>query len=456
MELSGKKVLVVGLGKSGKEAALLLKKLGAVPKVTDNSKSEEIEQYASELSGQGIACELGTHSASFMEGAELVVVSPGVPDESQAIKWANEKGIPIISEIELAYNFCKAPIVAISGTNGKSTVTTLTGELIKNAGKKVFVGGNLGTPFSSGVLGLDAESIAVLEISSFQLERIKSFKPKVAVLLNVTQDHLDRYPVFDEYFEAKKRIFLNQDRDDYAILNFDSPKIKALAKAIKSKPFYFSKHRLSKEFEGAYVENEELIIRHEGKFKWITSVDELGLGGDHNIHNYLASAMASYLVGVDPESMTETISKFTALPHRFEQVDTVKGVRFIDDSKATNVDSVIKALDSCASRVVLIAGGRDKGSDYRPLANSVRRKVKELVLLGEAKEKIAKALEKTKPISFTSSLDEAVKVAYEKASKGDIVLLSPICASFDMFKSYKERGNAFRQAIEGLKKSKTK
>jgi len=204
------------------------------------------------------------------------------------------------------------------------------------------------------------------------------------------------------------------------------------------------------------VENEELIIRHEGKFKWITSVDELGLGGDHNIHNYLASAMASYLVGVDPESMTETISKFTALPHRFEQVDTVKGVRFIDDSKATNVDSVIKALDSCASRVVLIAGGRDKGSDYRPLANSVRRKVKELVLLGEAKEKIAKALEKTKPISFTSSLDEAVKVAYEKASKGDIVLLSPICASFDMFKSYKERGNAFRQAIEGLKKSKTK
>lgn len=432
-------------------AALLLERVGAEPRVTDNTRNAEVEKNAEELSKRNIRFELGGHTASFLRGSELVVASPGVPNTSLAVKWSEENNVSVIGEIELAYSYCRAPVIAISGTNGKSTVTALTGRIMAAAGKKVMVGGNIGNPFSGEVLDLGEDSVAVLEISSFQLERIKSFRPKISCLLNISQDHLDRYKSMDEYFDVKKRIFLNQEKEDYAILNYDLPKIKTLDKAIEPKPFYFSRHRLSKEYEGAYVDNGQVLIRRDNKFKWVANLEELNIEGSHNLSNYLASVSAAFLMGVEPERMRETVSGFKPLPHRFETVDIIDGVRFIDDSKATNVDSVIKALDCCKSQVILIAGGLDKGSDYRALIKPVKGKVKELILIGEAKEKIAKSIGEIKPVHFADSLGEAVRRAHRDASRGDTILLSPLCASFDMFRDYKERGEVFRKAVKALK-----
>jgi len=453
LDLKDKKVTVVGLGKSGMQAALLLHEMGAFPKVSDNRRNPEIEESAEELSKRNIQIELGSHTEEFVSDSELIVTSPGVSSESPALKWAEARSIPIISEIELAYSLCKAPIIAISGTNGKSTVTSLVGEILRESGKKVSVCGNIGLPFSGEVLSLDENSVVVLEISSFQLETIKSFKPKIACLLNIAQDHFDRYENMEAYFDAKKKIFSNQDETDYAVLNFDSHKIRALKKHIKSNSLYFSKHRLSKEYDGAYVENGQILIRQEKKFKWIADQEDLHLAGDHNLQNYLAAALMTFLFGVKAESIKKSLASFKTLPHRFEQVDIINGVRFIDDSKATNVDSVVKALECCNSPVILIAGGRDKENDYRALSKPVKEKVKDLILLGESKEKIASVIGKTKPFHFVDSLSQAVNLAFQKASRRDIVLLSPICASFDMFKDYKERGEVFRQAVAALKKA---
>ena len=450
MELRNKKVLVVGLGRSGLAAAVLLKNLGALPRVTDNEKSESTEKNAAELSVLGIPYELGSHADDFLEGSELVVVSPGVPDESPAVKWAQDKKIPIIGEVELAYSVSPAPIIAITGTNGKSTVTMLTGKLLSESGKKAVVCGNIGNPFSGEVANLEEDSIVVLEISSFQLERIKTFKPRIVSFLNMTQDHFDRYPNIEQYFNAKKRIFMSQNDGDYAILNYDSQKVRALSKDTKAKALYFTSHRLPKEYDGAYIENKQIIIRTNGKFQWVANVEDLGLEGTHNIHNYLASILAAFTFGAEPASMEKTLHNFKTLPHRFETVGVVKGVRFIDDSKATNVDSVARALDCCTAPVMLIAGGRDKASDFRPLKELVKKKVKGLFLLGEAKEKIASTMGKAKQVHFADSMDQAVKAAFKSAAKGDIVLLSPICASFDMFKDYKERGEVFRKAVKEL------
>ena len=371
MDFQGKKVTVVGLGKSGLAAALLLHKIGAEPRITDNAKKQEAEKNAEELSKNNIPFELGTHTEEFIRDSEIIVASPGVPNENFVLVWAKEKNIPVIGEIELAYSQCKAPVIAISGTNGKSTVTTLIGEILNSNSKNACVSGNIGIPFSSKVLELDENSVVVLEISSFQLERIKTFKPKVSCLLNVTQDHFDRYEGLSDYMDAKKKIFSNQDETDYAILNFDSPKIKALKDSLKAKTFYFSRYRLPKEYDGAYVENGEILIRQNGRFQWVATLEDLKLEGGHNIHNYLASALAAFLYGLKPESMAQALYNFKTLPHRFETVDIINGVRFVDDSKATNVDSVIKALDCCRFPVVLIAGGRDKESDYRAETVSV-------------------------------------------------------------------------------------
>jgi len=453
MDLANKKVTVIGLGKSGLAAALLLKEHGAEVRVSDSAKNAELEENTRQLANQSIEFELSSHTEAFINGSDLVVASPGVGISSQPLIWAREKNIPVIGEIELAYSFCPSPVIAISGTNGKSTVTTLIGEIFRKklGDEKVKVGGNIGVPFSSIIPGLGEDSIAILEISSFQLERVKSFKPKISCLLNVTQDHLDRYTSMDEYFDTKKRIFNNQEEDDFAILNYDMPKIKSLKEEIKPKTLYFSKHRLPKSCDGAYVENGQLIIRKDKKFQWVTSIEELSFEGDHNIQNALAAVLAGFLLEIEPDIMRQALLDFKSLPHRFQTVEVINGVRFIDDSKATNIDSVIKALDCCHNGVVLIAGGRDKGTDYKPLVKAVKQKVKNLILIGEAKEKIAEDLANTKPITFVETIEEAVKLAHDKASKGNIVLLSPICASFDMFSSYKERGEAFRRAVSNLK-----
>ncbi|MBL7068481.1 MAG: UDP-N-acetylmuramoyl-L-alanine--D-glutamate ligase [Candidatus Omnitrophica bacterium] len=451
MELKDKRVTVVGLGISGEAAAKFLHEHNAKVRVTDKSDNPQVQQDARALKDMGIECELGEHREAFLEGSELIVVSPGVDNSALPVKWADERGIPVISEIELGYRFCRAPIIAVSGTNGKSTVTSLIGQMFTAGGRDVYICGNIGVPFTSVVSMAAPEAVVVLEISSFQLERIDTFSPHIAVMLNITQDHLDRYANFDEYANAKLRLFSNQKAADYAIVNYDQAKFKDLS--AKSKLLYFSKRSLPKKFEGVFVENEELLVRRDGRYIWLAAKEELSLSGEHNLENALASGLAALISGVEPNIIKETLCHFKGLSHRFELVDTINGIKFVDDSKATNVDSVKKAVQSSSKGIILIAGGRDKSSDYRILAGPLKEKVKSMLLIGEAREKIKKALSGAVPISFAESLEEAVKTAFGSARNGDTVLLSPMCSSFDMFRDYKERGEVFRNAVNSLKRS---
>jgi len=447
----GKPVTVVGLGVSGLSAARLLKGQGVQVKLTDNGASPELAQRKRELEALGIECELGGHTEAFLDGTGILVVSPGVGDDSLPVKWAKERGVSVMGEVELGYRFSKGTIIAISGTNGKSTVTSILGEIFKRSGKKTFVCGNIGLPLTSIAPDTDQDSVIVLEISSFQLARIDTFRPAVAIMLNITEDHLDRYSDFAGYENAKLRIFANQTDSDHAILNYDQTRFKTIKSSLKAKAFYFSKHRLPKEFEGAYIENEELVVRKGGKYIWIASKDSLSLTGEHNLENALAASLPPFVLGVDPEIIKAVLYNFKTLNHRFEMVDTVGGVKFIDDSKATNIDSARKAIQSSPKWIILIAGGKDKGGDYRVIAKLIKDKVKSIFLIGEAKERIAKAFSGLIPISFSETLEAAVNSAYGSARNGDTVLLSPMCSSFDMFKDYKERGDVFRRAVSDIK-----
>lgn len=449
--MMGKRVTVVGCGVSGVAACEFLVKAGATVKLTDNSDTPDIQAGLRKLQDLGIECEIGRHTEGFLAGTELLLVSPGVDNNSLAIRWAEAAKIPIISEIELAYRFCKGKIIAISGTNGKSTVTSLIGEIFKRSGRRVHVCGNIGVPFISVVPEIEEGDIAVLEISSFQLERIDRFKPHISILLNIAEDHLDRYEEFDDYIKAKFRIFANQDESDYAILNFDQVRLRNKAKRLRPKPYFFSKQRLSKEHNGAYVENEELVVRQGKRYIWIANKESLSLAGDHNLENSLAAGLTGLIMGVEPDIINDTLSNFKSLKHRFELVDTIKSVRFIDDSKATNIDSAARAIQSLPKGIVLIAGGRDKGGDYKVITKLVKEKVKSMVLIGESKDRIAGAFSKVVPVDFAPDLKGAVETAFQKAKARDTVLLSPMCSSFDMFKDYTERGEVFRQAVAGLK-----
>jgi len=450
--LEGKKVTVVGLGTSGLEAAIFSQERKASVKVTDKNDNPEIRKRYAKLEEKGIECELARHTEEFMEGTELLVVSPGVDNNSLPIRWAEERKIPVISEIELGYQFCEGKIVAVSGTNGKSTVTSIIGEIIKKAGKNVFVCGNIGTPFTSIASSVTKDDIVVLEISSFQLERIERFRPHVAVMLNITEDHLDRYSNFNEYVSAKLRLFANQSNTDYAIVNYDQSKLKALDKAVNSNLLYFTKHKLPKEHGGAYVENNELVVRKDGRFIWFAAKDSLSLSGEHNLENALASGLAAFILGIEPDIIKDVLYNFKGLSHRFESVDTINGIRFVDDSKATNVDSARRAIQSSPKGIILIAGGKDKGGDYKILAKLLKEKVRSILLIGEASQRIRDALSNTVEIALADNLNKAVKTAFKMAKRGETVLLSPMCSSFDMFKDYKERGDLFRRAVEELKK----
>lgn len=449
--IADKRVMVVGLGISGEAAALFLHQRGAAVKVTENNDNPQVQERLNSLKERKIEYEIGGHTEDFLKETELMVTSPGVEDSSLPIVWAQKKKVPIISEVELGYLFYEGTIVAISGTNGKSTVTSVIGEIFKKAGRDTHLCGNIGLPFVSIIPRTNKESIAVLEISSFQLERIERFKPHIAIMLNITEDHLDRYKSFDDYAAAKKNLFINQDNTDYAILNLDQPRLRNILGPLKSKVLYFSKHKLPKKDEGAYVENNELVIRRENKYTWLASKESLSLSGEHNLENALASGLAAHLLSVDADIIKDALSNFKGLKHRFELVDVINGIKFVDDSKATNVDSVKRALQSSPKGIILIAGGKDKGGDYKVLIKALKEKVKSMLLIGEAKEKIAAELSDTVPISFAPTLEEAVGTAFKSAKRGETVLLSPICSSFDMFKDYKERGDVFRKAVMGLK-----
>lgn len=443
-ELKGKKVLVVGLGRSGEASALFLQKKGALVRLTEAADSPELKEKKKDLAASGIEVELGCHSERFISSVDLVVTSPGVPPETLPLLYASKKKIPVWSEMELAYRFCPVPILAVTGTNGKSTAVTLLFDILKAAGKKVVLAGNIGTPFISTAAELNGKDAVVLEVSSFQLEWIEKFRPKIAVLLNVTADHLDRYPDFESYLAAKTRLFENQGTKEIAVINYDDPVCRKIARKIKSQVYYYSR----REPDGKFFTDGKTVFLPEGKP--LLDFPESRMFGGHNHENMVAVCAAAHLFGIGPNAMAEGIRNFQPLRHRLELVAEKNGVKYIDDSKATNVDSTLRALQAFSGkekRLILILGGKDKGGSYLPLKPEIEKKVKTLILLGESAERIATELRGLCSIQKAKNLTECVRSAKSLAAAGDVVLLSPACSSFDLFKNYGERGDIFKKAV---------
>ncbi len=448
MELNNKRVLVVGLGKSGVASALFLKARGAQVTVSDAKPQDELGEEIPVLLDHGIAVETGGHGERTFRGQDLIVVSPGVPIDSPPLLQARTLGETVIGEIELAAQFLPGRIVAITGSNGKTTTTTLAGEIVAAGGYSTLVGGNIGTPAISLVERATPETIVVLEVSSFQLETIQSFRPKVAVVLNVTPDHLDRHRTFAAYTDAKARIFENQQAEDFAVLNADDPTCVRLASRTRAPVFWFSRKKEVK--QGAYVHDGRIFSRDASGQREIMLVSEIPLKGAHNVENVLAAVCVGALMRCEPERIRKTIRDFRAVEHRLEYVATIRGVEYYNDSKATNVDATIKALESFPANVHLILGGKDKGSDYTVLNDLLRQRVKRVYTIGAAAGKIESQIKGTVEIVHAETLEAAVKRAAAAAQPGDIVLLAPACASFDQFQNYEHRGRVFKEVVSGL------
>lgn len=448
MELNGKRVLVVGLGRSGVASALFLKARGARVTVSDTKSEDQLREEIPALLDEGITVETGGHGERTFQNQDLIVVSPGVPIDAEPITQARALGRPVIGEIELASQFLQGVIVAITGSNGKTTTTTLVGEVLSKGGLKTLVGGNIGTPAISLVAQATPDTITVLEVSSFQLETIGSFRPKVAVLLNVTPDHLDRHRTFQAYVDAKARVFENQSAEGFALLNADDPTCVELAGRTRAQVFWFGRKR---EVEsGAFVRDGQVIFRRNGSEQEVMPISEIPLKGLHNLENVLAAVCAGALMGCDAEKIRSVIREFKAVEHRLEYVATVRGVEYYNDSKATNVDATIKAVESFPANIHLILGGKDKGSDYTTLNDLLRQRVKRVYTIGAAADKIQSHIKGTVEIVASGTLEGAVKRAAASAVPGDIVLLAPACASFDQFENYEHRGRVFKELVRGL------
>jgi len=448
MELRGKRVLVVGLGKSGVASALFLKLRGARVTVSDTKTEDELRAEIPILLDHGITVETGEHGERTFHGQDLIVVSPGVSVDALPIVQARTSGEPIIGEIELAAQFLPGRIVAITGSNGKTTTTTLTGEILTAGGLPTLVGGNIGTPAISLVERAKPDHIIVLEVSSFQLETIQTFRPKMAVILNITPDHLDRHRTFAAYAGAKARIFENQQADDFAVLNADDPNCVALAEGIRAHICWFSRKKEVQ--QGASVQDGRIGFRDAGGKREIMLVSEIPLKGAHNLENVLAAICAGALMGVKPEHIRRAVQQFKAVEHRLEYVATIRGVDYYNDSKATNVDATIKALESFPANIHLILGGKDKGSDYSVLNDLLRERVKRVYTIGAAAEKIESHIKGAAEIVPAETLDDAVRRAAAVAQAGDVVLLAPACASFDQFDNYEHRGRVFKQVVHTI------
>ncbi|HEY7098820.1 MAG TPA: UDP-N-acetylmuramoyl-L-alanine--D-glutamate ligase [Terriglobales bacterium] len=449
MDLNGKRVLVVGVGKSGVASALFLKAHGARVTVSDSKAEDLLREEIPALLDQGIAVETGGHGERTFREQDLIVVSPGVPVDAPPLVQARAHGETVIGEIELAARFLPGPLVAITGSNGKTTTTTLIGEIIAAGGFRALVGGNIGTPAISLVEHATRESVAVLEVSSFQLETIQSFRPKVAVILNITPDHLDRHRTFEVYTDAKARVFENQTTDDLVVLNEDDPTCVELAKRTHSQVFWFSRKKEVQ--QGAAVRDGRIFFRDAGGSREIMPVAEIPLKGAHNIENVLASVCVGALLGCAPDRIQDAIRNFKAVEHRLEYVGTVRGVDYFNDSKATNVDATIKALESFPANIHIILGGKDKGSDYTVLNNLLRERVKQVYTIGAAAEKIESHIKGAAKVTHAETLENAIQQAAVVAQPGDVVLLAPACASFDQFKSYEHRGRVFKEVVLSLK-----
>ncbi|HTP80427.1 MAG TPA: UDP-N-acetylmuramoyl-L-alanine--D-glutamate ligase [Bacteroidota bacterium] len=447
-DLSGTRVTVIGAARSGVGVARLLQKFHARVFVSDNGAEPALGPYLDELKKTQIPFEVGGHSLRVFD-ASLVVVSPGVPSNAPVVTEARTRGLRVVSELEVASWYCKAPVVAITGSNGKTTTTTLTGRILGDAKKKHAVAGNIGTAFSSVVLDMAETDLAVLEVSSFQLDHIESFRPHVAVLLNITPDHMDRYDhSMERYAASKARVFMNQTRDDILIYDVDDPWTSRTVDAAKSKRIGFSASKHLN--EGAFVENDVLTTVLNGQKSSVIATREISIRGTHNLYNAMAATLVGQIEGVGPASIRATLRNFRGVEHRLEFVRELDGVRYYNDSKATNVDSVWYALQAFAEPVVLLLGGRDKGNDYRRLLDPVRSKVRTIVAIGESAEKVDHAFAGIVPVVRAGSMDDAVSKARSIARPGDLVLLSPACASFDWFKNYEQRGFVFKQLVNNL------
>ncbi|SJZ99433.1 UDP-N-acetylmuramoylalanine--D-glutamate ligase [Trichlorobacter thiogenes] len=446
MELKHTKITVMGLAKTGVASARFLAQQGAQITATDMRDETALAGVLTELAGLGIRFVLGHHDQADFTATDLVVVSPGVPQEHPLLLKATEAGVAVASEIELASRFITAPLVAITGTNGKTTTTTLVGELFQANGFSTYVGGNIGDPLIDlPASGETVERVAA-EISSFQLEWIEQFKPRVAALLNITEDHLDRYHGYQEYINAKLRIFENQTADDFAVVNRDDELVWQAAQSLKAQLFPFSRrHELA---EGIFCREAELVFRHNGLEQTFPTAG-FKLQGVHNQENIMAALACCLLLGCQRDASLELLNRFEALHHRMEFVREVAGVRYFEDSKATNVGSVAKALESFEN-ITLIAGGKDKGGSYAPLAELVQQRVRHLVLIGEATERMQQELGTCTATHRAKTLEEAVQLSARLTAPGGVVLLSPACSSFDMFKDYEERAQRFIAAVKGL------
>jgi len=450
MELKNKRVLVVGLGKSGKSAALFLRDRGARVTVSDVRSAEALAGEIPALLDAGIMVETGGHGLLTFRRQDLIVVSPGVPCDTPELKQVRAFGLPIIGELELASRFLQGQVVAITGSNGKTTTTALLGKIFADSGVPTLVGGNIGTPVIDLIAQSTPQTVSVLEVSSFQLETVVEFRSHIAVVLNITQDHLDRHGTFENYAAMKARITAQQTAEDFFVLNAEDKPTQMLAARTRAQVFWFSGRRAIK--QGAFVHGESVVFlpRENAKPEPVMPLAQIPLKGAHNVENVLAAVCAARLGGVAAESIRASVAGFKAVEHRLEFVATVRGVAFFNDSKATNVDATKKALEAFPGGVHLILGGKDKNSDYTELADLIRARVKIVYTIGSAAEKIERHLAGVVKIVSAGTLDSAVRQAAQLAVAGDVVLLAPACASFDQFTSYEHRGRVFKELVQGL------
>jgi UDP-N-acetylmuramoylalanine--D-glutamate ligase len=450
LQFHGKKILVAGLGITGLCTARWLADQGAAVTVSEVKPETDLDPaICNEIRERGIALETGWHREETFLNSEMIVLSPGVPLDMEPLSAARKVGIHVTGELELASRLIDTPMIAVTGTNGKSSVTAFLGSLLENANLKVFVGGNIGTPLIAYVAEEDKADYVVVEVSSFQLDTIETFCPFISMVLNVSPDHLDRYPSYEDYVQSKLRVYMNQGTGQYVILNDDDERLSLVKPSSGVSVFRFGTEK--KEGRHAFIEDSMIRACIPGKEHNSFSLKSLRLPGRHNLENLLAVVLTGLILGIKPPVIQQTINELEGLPNRLEQVAELAGVEFYNDSKATNVDAAVKAITSFDRPLILIAGGRHKGADYTRMVRAAEGGVKRAVFLGESRELLARSFEGVVPFSMAEDMDDAVSMAFSEAEKGDVVLLAPACSSFDMFSDYAHRGRVFRAAVERLR-----
>lgn len=451
MNIKDKKIVVAGLGATGFETALFLSKKGVDVYLTESKITEDISKNISILQSKNIKTEVGGHTEKFVSDMDVLVVSPGVPQEALPVRYAEDRGIPIVSEIELSFMLSPTKkIIAITGTNGKTTTAALTGAILEKTGIPTVVCGNIGNPFIGELENISEDTYVVLEVSSFQLERTSTFKPFIGCLLNIAEDHFDRHKTMENYLTAKKKVFINQNKDGFAVFNYNDLYCRKISEEVKANILFFGHNKITK--KGVY-EKDNIVFSNLNGVAELFNTEKTKLWGKGNIDNIMASALIGLLCHISTESIIETVYTFAQLPHRLEKVTEINGILFINDSKSTNPHSVINALGSIkdGTKSILIMGGQNKNVSFSSVIPYLSKNVGAIILMGEAKEELAEEFKKTGlPLIFAETVKDAVQQAYKNAESGDIVMFSPGCASFDMFNNYKERGNAFKNEVLAL------